>query len=252
MKVFISYRRADSQPTAGRMAQFLGQVPAVEQVFIDVDDIPLGDDFLHRIRSTLGQATHALLLIGPQWAGGTSRMQPPTPSRLFDADDVLREEVRQALAGPARVVPVLIDGTPMPAPATLPPELQSLPRLNAFELRNAHFDADMDSLLDALLRGQRGRGPRWWQARLTPAGVAVRVLGGAASAGVLLVLVAQLNALAGGACDDLVCRLRDGLGLGSDQDALGLLWLLSLGVLGIGALLPFVPRLRRRLSAPAR
>jgi hypothetical protein len=39
MKVFLSYRRADSRATAMSVAQFLGRVPAVDYVFLDVDDI---------------------------------------------------------------------------------------------------------------------------------------------------------------------------------------------------------------------
>ena len=38
MKVFLSYRRADSQATAGRLAQFLDGIPGVDEVFLGVSE----------------------------------------------------------------------------------------------------------------------------------------------------------------------------------------------------------------------
>lgn len=241
MKVFLSYRRADSQATAGRMAQFLDGVPAVDKVFLDVDDIALGEDFEQRIARTLAEATHVFVLIGGQWRGAAADGQP----RLLQADDPVRYELRQALASPARVVPLLIDGTPMPQPAELPPDLQPLHKLNAFALRSARFDEDMDDLLDVLAGGRPGRGSRWQQAPLTPVGIAWRALAGAAAGGVLLLVAAVANRLQGD-CYDLTCRVQRSFGVGSDNDALGLLWLIVLAVLALGAALPFVPRWRQR------
>lgn len=246
MKIFISYRRRDSQVVAGRMAQFLDAVPAVDEVFLDVDDIPLGEDFLQRIGRTLGQASHVLLLIGPQWAGGPSTSQPGR-TRLFDADDVVREETRLALATPtARLVPVLIDDTPMPQPAELPAELQALSRRNAFVLRTAHFNPDMDDLLDALAGDRPARGSRWHLAPLTPVGIAARAAGGAVAGAAAMLLLGLAHRLLARECYDLACSLRQGLGLQSPDDAIALVWLLGLALVGLGMLLPFAPRLRRR------
>ena len=70
MKVFLSYRRADSQATAGRMAQFLDAIPAVAEVFLDVDGISPGENFERRIQQTLAQVSHVFVL-GQQgaWLG---------------------------------------------------------------------------------------------------------------------------------------------------------------------------------------
>ena len=55
-----------------------------------------------------------------------------------------------ALAGGARVIPLLIDGTPMPGAAQLPADLQALPGRNALALGHASFGADFERLAAAL------------------------------------------------------------------------------------------------------
>lgn len=239
MKVFLSYRRADSQTTAGRMAQFLDAIPAVEEVFLDVDGISPGENFENRIRNTLAQVSHVFVLIGPQWAGpaGTGGK-----TRLFEDDDMVRREVRLALASQARLVPLLLDDARMPRAAELPPDLKALSSINAFSLRTAHFDEDMDTLLDALLGNKQGRGSRWRQAPLTVAGAAWRLAAGLAAGAAVMVGAGLANRWADNGCYDLACTLQATLRIADPTDALGLLWIVGIAVLGAGAAAPFVLR----------
>lgn len=242
MKVFLSYRRADSQATAGRMAQFLDAIPAVAEVFLDVDGISPGENFESRIQHTLAQVSHVFVLIGPQWAGpvGTSGK-----TRLFDDDDMVRREVRLALTSQARVVPLLLDDARMPRAAELPPDLKALSSINAFSLRTAHFDEDMDDLLDALLGNKRGRGSRWRQAPLTLARAAWRLAAGLVAGAAVMLGAGLANRWADNGCYDLVCTLQARFGIADPADALGLLWIVGIAVLGAGAAAPFVLRWRR-------
>lgn len=239
MKVFLSYRRADSQTTAGRMAQFLDAIPAVDEVFLDVDGISPGENFESRIQNTLAQVSHVFVLIGPQWAGpaGTGGK-----TRLFDDDDMVRREVRLALASQARLVPLLLDDARMPRAAELPPDLKALSSINAFSLRTAHFDEDMDTLLDALLGNKQGRGSRWRQAPLTVAGAAWRLAAGLAAGAAVMVGAGLANRWADNGCYDLACTLQATLRIADPTDALGLLWIVGIAVLGAGAAAPFVLR----------
>ncbi len=243
MKVFISYRRADSQATAGRMAQFLDGIPAVDEVFLDVDGIAPGENFERKIQDTLAEVSHAFVLIGPQWAGPVGASGK---TRLFDDEDMVRREVRLTLASKALLVPILLDDTRMPRPAELPPELKSLSSINAFSLRTAHFDEDMDDLLDALLGtkpgGRQGRGSRWRQAPLTWAGAAWRLAAGLAAGVALMVGAGLANRWADNGCYDLVCTLQASFGIGDAADALGLLWTIGIAVLALGAAAPFAWR----------
>ncbi|MDO9072812.1 MAG: toll/interleukin-1 receptor domain-containing protein [Rubrivivax sp.] len=243
MKAFLSYRRADSQATAGRMAQFLDGIPAVDEVFLDVDGIAPGENFERKIQDTLAQVSHAFVLIGLQWAGPAGA---GGKTRLFDDDDMVRREVRLALASRARLVPILLDDTRMPRPADLPPDLKALSSINAFSLRTAHFDEDMDDLLDALLGtkagGRKGRGSRWRQAPLTLAGAAWRVAAGLAAGAVLMVGAGLANRWADNGCPHLVCTLQSTFGITAEADALGLLWMIGIAVLALSAAAPFVLR----------
>jgi len=244
MKVFLSYRRADSQVSAGRMAQFLDAIPAVDAVFLDVDGIAPGENFETKIQNTLAQVSHVFLLIGTQWAGPVGASGR---TRIFDDDDMVRRETRLALASKAKVVPILLDDARMPRPADVPPDLKALPSVNAFSLRTAHYDEDMDDLLDALLGNKQGRGSRWREAPLTAAGVAWRVGAGLLGGVALMVALGLANRWAENSCYDLACTLQKVFGITDTADALGLLWLVGIAVLALGALAPFVPRwLRRR------
>lgn len=212
MKVFISYRRADTAALAGRLADALARVPGVQAVFHDVDTIPLGRDFAEVIDERLADATHVLILIGPAWAtmrGDDGRL------RLHAEDDLVRHEVAQALRRPGcQAVPVLVDDTPMPRAEDLPPDLAALPRANAFTLRNSKFRADLAELLERLLgHAPRLEGP-------TPVATALRTAAGAAG-GLLLFLVLSAVIQYG-----LQWRVADLLGLPDDEETASLLWML--------------------------
>src|SRR5262245_43376752 len=63
-----------------------------------------------------------------------------------------------------RVVPICVDGTPLPNSSDLPEDLRPLVRRNAFELRNARFKRDAEDLVRELEKiGQSSRrSPTWW------------------------------------------------------------------------------------------
>jgi hypothetical protein len=243
MKIFLSYRRADSLVIAGRMAQFLDGIPAIEEVFLDVDSIGVGENFERKIQDTLAKVSHVFVLMGSQWqgpAGASGR------ARIFDADDIVRQEAGIALRSKVTLVPILVDEARMPRATELPDELQELRKINAFVLRTAHFEEDMDNLLDVLLGQRKGRGSRWHLAPLTPTGIALRALVGLVLGGAVLLSLALANRFLDHDCYDLTCTLKKTFGIVSDADARGLLSALIFGLLAMGAVAPFLPRLLRR------
>jgi hypothetical protein len=116
------------------------------RVFIDVDDIAAGSAFGEVIQQQLGRATLLLVLIGRRWLGE----REGAPPRLFDVDDFVRREVGSGLARGAVVLPVLLDGAPMPQAQQLPPELQALAGRQALPLDNARYADDLQRLTDAV------------------------------------------------------------------------------------------------------
>ena len=168
-RIFISYRRDDAAGYAGRLEEALETRIGCGSVFRDVQDIPPGEDFVAAIRARLASAQAVLVLIGPRWAGG----QTPGQRRIDDEGDLVRLEVIAALDSGVRVVPVLLPGAEMPAEAALPLPLKPLARRNALSLNDAHWDADIGRLADAMgLRRQR----RVWPWALGGAAVAASVI----------------------------------------------------------------------------
>lgn len=146
--IFISYRRDDSIATAGRIRDRLVQEFGRKQVFVDVDDIPHGQDFARVLREKVAECRVLLAIVGPHWmevrdAQGNRRIDNPS--------DFVGIEIGTGLARKDLVViPVLVDGAKMPEAADLPPHLQGLAGRNAIELRNMQFGSDAERLLRSI------------------------------------------------------------------------------------------------------
>lgn len=237
-RIFISYRRNDSAATAGHMAEFLANIPDIKGVFLDVEDIATGEDFQQKIQSTLDKSSHVFLLIGAEWAGPAGA---DGQRRIFEPNDFVRWEARLSLQSRLKVIPILLDGAPMPRATDLPEDLQTLPRINAFSLRTPHFTQDMDDLLDVVLGKKKERGSRWAKPRLTGMGITARLAGGVVSAGALVLGVAVVSDLM--TQRSIFFHVRNAFGLETTLDAQGPVMMMIFAILAAGAIAPFLPRL---------
>jgi len=150
MKVFISYRRADSQYQADRLCQiFRSVVPEPdENIFIDIDNIPYGVDFEMHLISQVGRCEILLALIGGQWLEATD---PTTGKRRLDLPgDFVRIEISSALERGIKVVPVLFDGARVPAESDLPDSLKLLSKRNGIQVNRMSFENDVMRLISGL------------------------------------------------------------------------------------------------------
>ncbi len=149
-KIFISYRRADTRKDAGRIHDRLVDEFGDPDVFKDVDDIPIGSDFRKVLEDQVAECNVLLALIGNQWLNITDA---DGKRRLDNPGDFVRIEVESALRrDDCVVVPVLIDGAPMPTEAQLPGDLGQLAYKNAIVVRD---DPDFNRDMDRLIRGLR-------------------------------------------------------------------------------------------------
>lgn len=146
-KVFISYRREDSEGFARSLFQSLVGRFGKEYVFMDVEAIGLGMDFVDAIDSSLADCGALLVLIGKDWVGCTDAQGR---RRLEKEDDFVRTELAKAIERNVRVIPILVKGARMPKADELPEELRSLTRRQALELRHERWDHDVDHLATAL------------------------------------------------------------------------------------------------------
>lgn len=145
--IFISYRREDTEGFARGLFQSLGGALGADHVFMDVEAIGLGVDFVEAIDKSLASCGALLVLIGKDWANCTDATGR---RRLDDPQDFVRMEVAKALEQEVRVIPVLVKGAKMPAPEELPEALRPLIRRQALELRHERWNQDVGQLASAL------------------------------------------------------------------------------------------------------
>ncbi len=149
-KIFISYRRDDSQYQADRLHAVLKRHVRNPQqdIFIDIDNIPVGADFFDHIDRQVAQCDVLFALIGPTWLD----IKDPNTGvrRLDDPKDFVRIEIASAMKRGIPVAPILLDGTVFPSESGLPDELKPLARRNGAELRRATFESDVDRLMRGL------------------------------------------------------------------------------------------------------
>lgn len=147
--IFISYRRQDTIATAGRLYDRLVRAFGRKTIFMDVDQIPVGVDFVKHIESELEKCKVLLALIGPDWL----QLQDGAGTRrLLDPHDLVANEIGTALRRGINVIPVLIDGALMPTLGDLPDPLKPLVRRNAAELRNTQFGVDAEHLVERIAK----------------------------------------------------------------------------------------------------
>jgi hypothetical protein len=144
--VVISYRREDSG-IAGRIYDRLAKRLGRKNIFIDVDNIPPGLDFVDVFSERVNACDALVVVIGKNWISATGK---DNRRRLDDPPDFVRIEVETALERGVRVIPVLVDGADMPRPEDLPDSLQRLARRQGIDISYTRFDSDVKRLTDAL------------------------------------------------------------------------------------------------------
>lgn len=145
--IFISYRRQEALKEARAIFEKLSREFGAGQVFIDLEGLDYGVDFVESLERQLQDCRVMLVLIGPGW---TLAPDGHGGRRLDDPNDFVRIELRTALQRNIRVVPVLFDGAPMPRTADLPADLEPLARRNKIDLDFTRFDADIGRLIGSL------------------------------------------------------------------------------------------------------
>jgi formylglycine-generating enzyme required for sulfatase activity len=146
-KIFISYRRKDSQDFTDRLFDHMSKHFGQENVFQDVGDstkIPPGVDFVEYLAEQVQQCDVILVVIGEQWA-------QILKEREAQDDDFVRIEVESALQQKKIVIPVLKSNARMPSSGELPVSIQTLARRNASRVRpNPDFAKDCETLAQGI------------------------------------------------------------------------------------------------------
>src|SRR3712207_204649 len=146
--IFISYRRQEANYLAGWLHDCLTDHFGEARVFLDIDWIRPGVDFMEVIRQGIASSGALLVIIGPHWLTGGP--DGDGRRRLDETNDPVRVEIETALRHDLRIIPLLLDDTVMPEPGDLPVGLARLADLNALRVRYETFRADVDRLVRIL------------------------------------------------------------------------------------------------------
>jgi hypothetical protein len=143
-KFFISYRRLDTGQLVGRMSEKLAGYFGRDAIYVDVDRVPVGQDFPSHIQKFISTSDALLVVIGPQWVSEFR-------NREDDEEDYVRIEIELALRQAVPILPILVDSAPMPRPDELPASISQLSFRNAFQLAaGREFNSDLGRLIQYL------------------------------------------------------------------------------------------------------
>src|SRR5829696_4942452 len=93
-RIFINYRRLDSEGYVGRLFDHLTRHFDPSDVFMDVDSIPPGADFLQVLEDAVAACDIFIAVIGPQWLTTNDEVGN---RRLDNWNDFVRVEIASAL-----------------------------------------------------------------------------------------------------------------------------------------------------------
>ena len=120
-QIFISYRRQESGWSARSLHDRLCREFNPDQIFMDLDAIALGEDFVDAIETTVDRCDVLVAVIGNNWL---TCKDDHGDRRLDNPEDFVRMEIATALSREIRVIPVLVDGALMPRTTDLPEDLR--------------------------------------------------------------------------------------------------------------------------------
>ena len=146
-QIFISYRREETPWLARSLCDRLCAHFDRNQIFMDLDTIAPGENFLKAIEKTVSECDVLIAVIGAGWL--TSKDEQGG-RRLDNPADFVRMEIATALRRDIRVIPVLVDGVSMPPADDLPEDLKQLVFRNALQVEATHFDADCKKLVTTI------------------------------------------------------------------------------------------------------
>ena len=96
---------------AGRLSDHLSKHFPSNQIFMDVDSVDPGEDFVKTIEQTVGSCDVLIAVIGKGWLTSSDQ---EAQRRLENPEDFVRIEIATALRRDIRVIPVLVEGALMP------------------------------------------------------------------------------------------------------------------------------------------
>jgi len=135
-RIFINYRREDSEDFSGRLYGELEKHFGRDHIFMDIDNIPPGARIEDFIRKTLVQVDVVIVIIGKQWLSIEDGYKQ---RRIDKPDDFVQKEIALAIELKKIIIPVLVKDTKMPEHGQLPKSIKQLPEYKAIRIWHEDF-----------------------------------------------------------------------------------------------------------------
>ncbi len=149
-RIFISYRRADSQAITGRIYDHLAAEFGKHDIFYDRVSLLCGIRWPGAIDKALHGTAVMLVIIGPHWLDARDKAGN---RRLDDPTDWVHHEVKMGLEPESNIklIPVFVEDATIPTKNSLPENLQPLTDWSAIHIRNdPDFQNDIRQLSNRL------------------------------------------------------------------------------------------------------
>ena len=155
LRIFIGYRRDDSQGFARSIHDRLALRFGEDAVFRDINDIEPGTPWEESIDEALGTCDVFVLLIGPRWLEATD---DEGNRRIDNPADRHRREIETAIDRRIRMFVALMEDAQMPSRKQLPARaegaasegLQKVPSLHALRIADHAFDYGIGELVSSI------------------------------------------------------------------------------------------------------
>lgn len=143
LKVFLIGQHEDTIDLRDRIIEQMRERYGAKSVVFDVRARSL-PEYVQQVRLQMGRCRVALVIIGPAWMRGRDAHGYRPIDNPYDP---IRVEIREALARPRLVVPLLLHGATMPRFEELPPDVAPLALRQGFQVRNdPEFAGDMRTI----------------------------------------------------------------------------------------------------------
>ncbi len=153
-RIFINYRRQDSESYVDRLHDHLLRHFESHDIFMDIESIEPGHDFVEVLENAVAACDVFLAVIGPQWLNLTLENGE---RRIDQWNDFVRIEIESALKQNKLVIPILVGQGKMPQTAQLPESIQLLARRHSIEMTRKHFAEDVDTLIEIIRKSLQPR-----------------------------------------------------------------------------------------------
>ena len=142
---------------SSRLYQDLVEEYGPANLFMDVDSLPLGEQFPEYIRKRIIACSVVLVVIGRSWLNSSK----DGLRRIDDTQDFVRREVCYALENDKLIIPVLIENAALPDQHELPDDIKLLSQRQALKLHYSYWDVDLRRLKQSLRLQRKGYHSKW-------------------------------------------------------------------------------------------